>query len=834
MDHISYEERRSFFGRVGKTNTSNFIQDSSGAVAADIGNGFDLSMVGSSGHILPASSVGDGREIASKCGIGRSGSIQEGTVTNQSKVIQEDCEMAPDASEVLNSQGVVESVCRIRDRDSGKEFLVITSAKDGSSNGVKELQTGRELTLEEFQSSVGFSPIVQEAMKRERESNHGNGALDIQVDIDLGIEKKKNTWFKAIKDFVNASRDKGHHKTFSSARTGSLEKPGRRSSSESNDGHESPLQPAKRIKVYVHKKSTKDFAHLYLRQEIQAHEGVIWAMKFSPDGAFLASAGQDKVVRVWEVLDHDRSFRSPSSRMGNSFLTEGTKGVDDSLQCNNDLKGSVREGSNTITSSRWNNKPFLLSEKPKHSFFGHYEDVLDLSWSHSQFLLSSSMDKTVRLWNIVSGECSRIFAHNDYVTCIDFNPVDDGYFISGSLDAKVRLWSIKDRQVVDWVDICEMVTAACYLPNGLVDFQSSFFYSWIQNYFFMYSSFLLTENVLPFPQGAAIGSYKGTCHFYKTSENKLQFDKKFEVHRKRKKRSQGKKITGFQVFIPSREDRTLITSGDSRIRVYDGDTVCSKYIGLRNSHSQIAASFSPNGMYVISASEDSRVCIWRYYDSSNSIQKQKSLSRSYEDFFVEDVSIAIPWPGFASQKQLKCKADPGSMRSTDTTPNVSSDGTPGFEGTGKSSVGGSGNVTSVPEDLGESVSTNSTRFFQHSVSNTGTVDSEAISKVVTSPMLESYLEDCCSVLSKVNQHDNQSSSHAHSLEAGGSATSLEDRLGSLSLDGNFSQDSKATCTMIEDGVDNKTSVVTEAMGMIIVTAGLGGEIQVYQNQIPPT
>jgi WD40 repeat protein len=69
------------------------------------------------------------------------------------------------------------------------------------------------------------------------------------------------------------------------------------------------------------------------------------------------------------------------------------------------------------------------------------------------------------------------------VTCIQFNPVDDNYFISGSLDAKVRIWSIPDHQVVDWNDLHEMVTAACYTPDG---------------------------------QGALVGSYKGTCCLYNT------------------------------------------------------------------------------------------------------------------------------------------------------------------------------------------------------------------------------------------------------------------------------------------------------------------------------
>ncbi|KAI4980735.1 hypothetical protein ZWY2020_021220 [Hordeum vulgare] len=58
--------------------------------------------------------------------------------------------------------------------------------------------------------------------------------------------------------------------------------------------------------------------------------------------------------------------------------------------------------------------------------------------------------------------CFKAFSHSDYVTCIQFNPVDDRYFISGSLDEKVRIWSIPKREIVDWVDLHEMITAACY------------------------------------------------------------------------------------------------------------------------------------------------------------------------------------------------------------------------------------------------------------------------------------------------------------------------------------------------------------------------------------
>ena len=50
-------------------------------------------------------------------------------------------------------------------------------------------------------------------------------------------------------------------------------------------------------------KSSKDLTGLYMCHEIQAHEGSIWSIKFSADGQRLASAGEDSVVRVWQVVE---------------------------------------------------------------------------------------------------------------------------------------------------------------------------------------------------------------------------------------------------------------------------------------------------------------------------------------------------------------------------------------------------------------------------------------------------------------------------------------------------------------------------------------------------
>lgn len=747
---------------------------------------------GSIARSTESGNIVEERELSNQVSSGNHDPSQEFTSIDGENMNCMTCHGRPSlkGSPVVLNDHALELPCRVKDLDSGVEFIVNEVGEDGSWNRLKELHSGRELTLEEFESSLGLSPVVQEVMKRERVSDD----IDLPVGIDARNEKKKRAWFKSIIGFVNSSRGKGIYKSDSNGRVTSTEKSGRRSSSESNDSREASLQLAKRVKVHAHKKSTKEFADLYLRQEIQAHQGAIWTMKFNFDGSLLATAGQDKVVLVWEVLDHDNLARSPSSNFGLSCSVVEARGVGGLLQCHNHSKGSAK-GPPVRTAALSSNCPFLLSERPKCVFNGHVEDVLDLSWSNSQFLLSSSMDKTVRLWNVMTGECSRVFAHNDYVTCIHFNPVDDGYFISGSLDGKVRVWSIKERQVVDWVDLSEMVTAACYTQNG---------------------------------KGAVVGSYKGTCHFFKTSDSKLEFDTKFDVQRKKKRGSPGKKITGFQ-FIPGDESKILITSNDSRIRVYDGSNVSSKYKGLQNRNSQTSASISLSGMHIICASEDSRVCIWKYYDSgSYPVQKQKTLSGSYEDFSAQQVSVAIPWPGVGYREKPNYDSSAGLAN---VKKNVDVPGM--FACCEISPYHSLGGVSMQQKSVQP---TKLIRALSCPVNNQPSCQDKSSYRLdgasVTSPLLNLFLEDCCSVLSKVRLEQIADRSQTALLEGRGSATWPEENLPSVQNAKCYDGDQGDVCAA-GDLVHPKLSAVTAAWGLVIVTAGLEGHIRIFQNQSLP-
>ncbi|XP_020868225.1 WD repeat-containing protein 44, partial [Arabidopsis lyrata subsp. lyrata] len=239
------------------------------------------------------------------------------------------------------------------------------------------------------------------------------------------------------------------------------------------------------VKVRPTGKSYKELSALHMCQEIQAHEGAVWTIKFSQDAHYLASGGADRVIHVWEVQECELMSMNEGS------LTPIHPSLCDSA--GNEITVVEKKRKGKGSSGRRNNHipdyvhvpetVFSFSDKPVCSLKGHLDAILDLSWSKSQLLLSSSMDKTVRLWDLETKTCLKLFAHNDYVTCIQFSPVDENYFLSGSLDAKIRIWSIQDRHVVEWSDLHEMVTAACYTPDG---------------------------------QGALIGSHKGICRAYDT------------------------------------------------------------------------------------------------------------------------------------------------------------------------------------------------------------------------------------------------------------------------------------------------------------------------------
>src|SRR5579859_3650933 len=104
-----------------------------------------------------------------------------------------------------------------------------------------------------------------------------------------------------------------------------------------------------------------------------SHQGMLNSVAWSPDGQFIASAGQDSVVRVWNAITGQTVF----------------------------------------------------------DYVEHTSSVNAIAWSpYGQFIASASQDRTIRVWK--PGRSKMYLGHTSDVLAVAWSP-DGTYIASGSL-----------------------------------------------------------------------------------------------------------------------------------------------------------------------------------------------------------------------------------------------------------------------------------------------------------------------------------------------------------------------------------------------------------------
>ena len=250
-------------------------------------------------------------------------------------------------SSVCDNELEFDGACCIRDMDSGKKYIVHNGAHSSITNMLKEVGSDKVMSLMEFESLLGLSRSVQKFLRR--------GCGNSPAGETKGAKKKdvKSLWktFMTNRSFGGICKYDVHVKNSITA-------------------------VPTRTRVQHRKKNFLEFSAVYMDQEIKAHKGSIRVMKFSPSGWYLASGGEDCVVRIWQIIEVEVS---PKLYKGEDPYEKVEK-----VQVFKTNIGKRQNHGLAVIPK----KAFRISETPLHEFHGHTSDILDMTWSKSDVSLT--------------------------------------------------------------------------------------------------------------------------------------------------------------------------------------------------------------------------------------------------------------------------------------------------------------------------------------------------------------------------------------------------------------------------------------------------------------
>lgn len=223
---------------------------------------------------------------------------------------------------------------------------------------------------------------------------------------------------------------------------------------------------------------------------LSGHTKAIDALKWGGQG-LLYTGSQDRTIRVWDVATgrlyrvleghahwvnslslnteyalrtgpYDHNGRAPSE---SKDIIEASKTKYDKAAQPAGGNEYLVSCSDDFTLMLWNPKH---AAKPVHRMTGHQQPINQVAYSpDGTMIASASFDKSVRLWNGITGAFLAVFrGHVQQVYHVAWS-ADSRWIVSGSKDSTIKLWSIPKRKMIeDLPGHADEVYAVDWSPDG--------------------------------------------------------------------------------------------------------------------------------------------------------------------------------------------------------------------------------------------------------------------------------------------------------------------------------------------------------------------------------
>ena len=171
-------------------------------------------------------------------------------------------------------------------------------------------------------------------------------------------------------------------------------------------------------------------AHSYLLN-LEGHTGLVYSAAFSADGKWLASASDDRTVKVWDATSGQMALtlKGHTDRVTSvAFSADGQR---------------LASASYDQTVKTWD----ATSGHETLTLKGHTSVVNSVAFSPDEkWLATASSDDSVKVWDVTSGQdVLTLKGHTHHVESATFSP-DGKWLASASYDQTVKMWDAMSGQ----------------------------------------------------------------------------------------------------------------------------------------------------------------------------------------------------------------------------------------------------------------------------------------------------------------------------------------------------------------------------------------------------